>query len=259
MATNTQWHKVRDISDERRTLEVEDFLQVQKERIPMPEDKNDPPFEPDTVINKREQDYFPGNSKQAKQNRASRVTTGNVRRKTAPTRHRLKDSLFAEDARGVFDYILHDVLLPAAKSTLSDVVTSGIERLVYGEGNPSPRRDRSYHNYGGYSSSGRRSRYNDPYSNSPRQPREYAVPRRGVPTVGEDIIFERRNDAEMVWTGLLDLIDRYGEATVADFYELVGMTSTHVDYKRGWDSLARATIDRVRNGYILVLPEPINL
>ena len=51
----------------------------------------------------------------------------------------------------------------------------------------------------------------------------------------------------------------YGVVSVADMYDLCGMTCNYTDNKYGWKSLARADISRVRDGYMIKLPkaEPI--
>lgn len=50
-------------------------------------------------------------------------------------------------------------------------------------------------------------------------------------------------------------MDRYGVVSVADMYDLCGMTCNYTDNKYGWKSLARADISRVRDGYMIKLPK----
>ena len=47
---------------------------------------------------------------------------------------------------------------------------------------------------------------------------------------------------------------RFGEVTVADLYDLVGISSDYTDRKYGWTDLATAKPIRVRGGYLLDLP-----
>ena len=75
----------------------------------------------------------------------------------------------------------------------------------------------------------------------------------------EDIVLPTRDDAEEVLTNLLELIDNYGVASLADFYDLVGVPTTFVDYKHGWETLTRSSIVPVRDGFVLDLPRPIQL
>ena len=56
------------------------------------------------------------------------------------------------------------------------------------------------------------------------------------------------------------MIDQYGEATVADFYELVGVTGNgYTDRSYGWKDLKQAYISRVREGFLFNLPRCIEL
>lgn len=71
----------------------------------------------------------------------------------------------------------------------------------------------------------------------------------------DDILFESRGEAEDVLSYLVDLTIDYGVASVADFYDLSGIESQFTDNKYGWTNLRDACIDRVRNGYIIRLPQ----
>ena len=55
-----------------------------------------------------------------------------------------------------------------------------------------------------------------------------------------------------------ELIDAYGFVTVADLYDLVGVTGNYTDNKYGWTSIRNAEPVRARGGgYILKLPRAI--
>ena len=66
-----------------------------------------------------------------------------------------------------------------------------------------------------------------------------------------------RNDAENVLTAMTTLIDRQGRASVSDYYDLVGITGALKDERRGWTNLLWAEVLRVRTGYIIDLPHPV--
>ena len=75
----------------------------------------------------------------------------------------------------------------------------------------------------------------------------------------DDVVFDTRGEADEVLASMDELMDRYGVVSVADMYDLCGMTCNYTDNKYGWKSLARADISRVRDGYMIKLPkaEPI--
>ena len=76
----------------------------------------------------------------------------------------------------------------------------------------------------------------------------------------DDIILETRGEAEEVLERMEELIETYGIVSVADLYDLVGITGNYTDNKYGWTNIRNAEPVRVRDGYMLKLPKalPIN-
>ena len=70
-------------------------------------------------------------------------------------------------------------------------------------------------------------------------------------------ILETRNYAENVLTAMTTLIDSKGRASVSDYYNIVGVARALNDDRRGWTNLLQAEVLRVRTGYIINLPRPI--
>ena len=68
-------------------------------------------------------------------------------------------------------------------------------------------------------------------------------------------IFATRRDAEEILNYMGDLIDEYGFVTVADFYDLVGVSGNYTDNKYGWTDISNAEIVRVKDGYMIKLPK----
>lgn len=55
---------------------------------------------------------------------------------------------------------------------------------------------------------------------------------------------------------MTDLIKNYGRVSVADLYDLVGITSAYDDCHRGWYDIKSAYIQPMDKGYNISLPEP---
>lgn len=156
------------------------------------------------------------------------------------------DVFVAEDITSVKDYIVNDVLVPAAKKAISDIITNGIEMLLYGEVK-GRNRDRN----------GSRVSYTKYYDRDrDRDYDRYSRPRRNVYDY-DDIILDTRGEAEEVINRMDDLIDNYGMVSVADLYDLVGITGNYTDNKYGWTNLRTASVQRVRDGYLLRLPKAL--
>ena len=67
-------------------------------------------------------------------------------------------------------------------------------------------------------------------------------------------------EAEKVLQSMDDLIDTYGIVSVADYYDLVDVTSQYTDNHYGWTDIRNARVVRVSDGYMIKLPKalPIN-
>lgn len=179
--------------------------------------------------------------------RVEKVVHGRVRTKPKSGVSKITDVFISEDASNVKSYIVMDVLVPAVKKAISDIVRDGIDMILYGESRGRKSSSASgYVSYRDYSRSDDRDRFRDSRSRS-----SYAH---------DDIILDSRGEAEEVLTRMDELIDTYGNVSVADLYDLVGKSSEYTDNKYGWTNIRNAEPIRVRDGYMLKLPKalPIN-
>lgn len=209
---------------------------------------------------------FPSNSNQSRgepkaapkpeKEPLKKVVQGDVVRRKTPLGKRLKETFVGGDARSVWAYVVMDVLIPAAKDMVADALTTGVERTLFGEGRSgrSRSRGRSSGNNGYVA-------YNR-FTGGGRPPFDPDPPRREISRRGrsshdfDEIVLDSRGDAEGVIDALFELISRYDQATVADLYELVGISGNFTDEKWGWTDIRGAVPTRVRNGYLLELPRP---
>lgn len=182
--------------------------------------------------------------------KVERVTSGKVVKQKKSLGKKFTETFLGDNIESVSSYIIYDVIIPAAKNMVSDTVSNGIEMLLFGQtrGSRTRRdRDKSYVSYSNY--------YNDRDRDKPRQVSQRNRARHNF----DDIILESRGEAEEVLSHLVDLTEDYGMASVADLYDLVGVTSNFTDNKYGWDNLASGRVVPVRGGYLLELPRPIVL
>lgn len=181
--------------------------------------------------------------------KVDKVVTGKVKTKKKSEIHKFADIFISEDASNVKSYIFMDVLVPAIKKAISDIVTDGIDMILYGGTGHSRKRSSSgsnatYVSYRSYSDRERDRRRDDDYRSRSR----YSF---------EDIILETKGEAEDVLDRLDELIDQYSMVRVADLYDLVGISCEYTDNKYGWTNLSNARVERVRDGYMLKLPNPM--
>lgn len=180
-----------------------------------------------------------------------RVVTGEVIRRKKPIGKRFADLFVSEDSGSVAQYVFLEVFLPAAKDMVADMVSQGVERMIFGEVRSASRRTgtRPPSGHGGYVAYNR-------YASQARDERRPPMSSRARATHNfEEIVLATRREAEEVLDGLYDLLSKYNVVSVSDLYDLVGETSNHADEKWGWTDLKGSSVTRVRDGYLLELPQ----
>lgn len=76
----------------------------------------------------------------------------------------------------------------------------------------------------------------------------------------DDLVFDTRSRAEKVLNYMNEIIDKYGVVTVADMYDLADLAPTnYTDNLRGWTSLRNAKVVKVRDGFKIDLPRPLEV
>lgn len=183
------------------------------------------------------------------------VVTGQVVRRKKPLGRRLKETFFSGDSSSVVGYILHEVLIPEIKKIVVDSITQGAEKAVWGEVR-SPSRSR----LGPYNRPPV-TNYNQPRTivgNGPAMPARRPVTQPSSARI-DDVILETDFDARMVAERLIETLEEYGCVAVARLNELLRQSSLTTDHKYGWYDLSTMHIRRVREGFLLVLPDPVPL
>lgn len=161
-------------------------------------------------------------------------------------------TFLAEDIGNIKTYVLSEVLVPAIKKAFSDVVTNGIEMLLYGETKRRDSRDRDRVSYVKYYDRDRDSR--DRHS-SDRDRRRDEYPTRTENY--QNIVVPTRADAEEVFNRLDEILEVYNIVSIADVCELCGIRAEYTDHSYGWTSLRTAEPQKVRDGWLLRFPKAV--
>lgn len=197
---------------------------------------------------------LPGNTDKAKEGASPEkkvIAKAKVQKKSA-----IKEALrtfFAQDLPEIAEHLVIDVAIPAAKNAITDMVTQGIQQLLYGEVDP---RRRSSSGYTSYSSSSRSDRSRSYYESRRSERRE---PRQPKPTNVEDLVFDTRGDAVDVIEYVAESIDQYGQVSVADLMSSVGIQPRYTDERWGWTTTDAFEIRQIREGWLVSAdrPEPL--
>lgn len=194
----------------------------------------------------RPEGAYPSNSDKSKD--ISPVAKARVRHES--TTKKVIGEIIKEDARSVGETVLWDVVVPTVKNLISDVITRGIDSMLYGDSRPTRSRS-GYSDYSGYSRP--KDRRDRPVERRERRSSRISEPERN------EIIFDTRSDASDVIDRMSDLIDQYGQASLADLNALIGASSNFIDDNWGWTDMGSFNIRQVRDGFMLTHDEPISL
>jgi hypothetical protein len=188
----------------------------------------------------------------AVEKRVQKVTSGPVKVKKNELR-KLADIFISEDVANVKEYIFMDVLVPAIKKAIFDIVTNGIDMFLYGG------RGGAKNNNNATSKVSYRSYYDKPSTPAPSANRGSENAVRSAADY-DNIVFNTRGEAEAAKQQMVDIIAQYGIATVSDLYEMTPLTPPFTAQKYGWMcDLSNVPVERTHNGYILKLPRAMAL
>lgn len=177
--------------------------------------------------------------------KGEKIIKGSAKVKKKSELRKIADAFIQEDAHTVKNYIFDKVLVPAIKKTFSDIVTNSLDMFLWGKGgNRRTRGDSERISYRRYYDEPRMSR------DSERRSRSYSY---------DEIVLDSRDEAEEVLERMDELLRRYKMVSVADFYDLVGITGKTTDNRYGWTDLRTAEVVSDRDGYLIKLPRAIAL
>lgn len=195
-------------------------------------------------------DYKPNSYKYKEQQKAltadkkiEKVVKGTVKTRKRNGVTKLKDVFVNEDAKNVKSYIFSDVLVPAIKKLIYDIVNDGASMLLFG--NTSSGRKKTI---------GSNVSYRQFYDSKVEDRRPVSSSRFDY----DDLIFESRGEAEAALSKMDEVIDVYGTVSVADLYDMCELTAPYTSNKYGWSNIQTAEVARLRDGgYVLKLPRAL--
>jgi hypothetical protein len=174
--------------------------------------------------------------------------SGRIVKKNRSLGTRFAETFLGGGADNVGEYVIKDVLVPALKSMMSDMVTGGIEMLLFGD-----RQTRG---------SSRRNKKVISYTNYFQNNAKREEPRRTRPSRGgrlDDLYVETKRDGDIVLETLDGIMEEFQVVTVADLLDTLELQSDYTDNNYGWTNLAKTSITRTPDGYKINMPRPESL
>lgn len=175
-----------------------------------------------------------------------KVVSGGTKTRKKSEVKKIANIFVPEDVENVKSYILIDVIVPGIKNAIADAVSI----MLFGEAGRLGERNNK----------GSRASYQRYYDDRRDDRRDYGRPRAVSGFDYDDIVFDTRGDADLVLDQMESAINQYSLVSVADLYDLAGITCrSYTANKYGWTDLRGAKVVRVRDGYILELPRTVQI
>lgn len=181
------------------------------------------------------------------------------------------ESFLGEEVESVKDHIVYDMIIPSTKDAMSnmfgsivdffnDMMHEFIDSIFFGSSEtPRTKSSQTYVSYQGYYNKGksRNTRLTKQTSNT----RRHTIDEVEFETDEKETALEK---ATKVYLEMVDRIDKYNEVSVAEFFDLAGITLDWVEEQEkdawGWkDPSAIGKPRRRRGKYIIPLPRPVSL
>lgn len=155
--------------------------------------------------------------------------------------------------RAIGAYVGHEIIVPMVKNAFVDSMTTGINMAVFkDQPQPNRRNNPGWNNRQHQNTN--RVQYNQSYQNNQVKQYQSSNTMSTVYTIRE-VVFPNREEALMILDNMMNEIDKYGQVSVADYYDWIGIgDSTFADVSYGWEDLNRARVVSVRGGYAISLP-----
>lgn len=175
--------------------------------------------------------------------KVEKVISGEAKTRKKSGIAKMSDVFIAEDVSTVKNRIFIDVIVPAVKNIISEIVTSGIQMILWGDTVKRNNAPGTRYNYGNCYSS----------LNQPKQTASTNYSGYGY----DDPVVSSRGDAERILQEMAEIIREYDSASIADLYDLCGITGRPTDMNYGWTEMGGARSIRIPEGYLIQMPRPV--
>jgi hypothetical protein len=178
---------------------------------------------------------------------------------------RIKEGFGGNDMQSVGTYLMWDVLVPAARDLVFDIIIEGARGSLYGD---SARKSTSSigssrSNIVGSSNTSRIRTTN--YNGISRSPAISAQQSNSMSSRDKaqfdfsELILDSRVKAEEIILKMNDALEEFGLVSVAEFYDALEISGNgFTDQKHGWnaETFQGARVRPARGGFLLDIPQP---
>lgn len=209
-----------------------------------------------------QKDYTNNTPVQQRKPKEALVKTPVVERKKKGVTERLVNGLIGPNGvRAIAKYIGSEIVIPMVKDVFYDSFTTGLRMAVYKD--EGERRNKNPQSNVPWNTNSRSSRNNKTSYNTQYQNSQIARANVNSSTVYNirEVGFPNRDEAAMVLDTMRYNIDQYGQVSVADYYDWVGMSNitSYTDVNYGWTDLYSARIITLRGGMFGITLPPADV
>lgn len=167
-----------------------------------------------------------------------------------PLGQRFKEAFFVTSKEELKRFIVQEVIMPGVRDILSDIISRGSDKLLYGDGrgrrSSRGSRGASFVSYQEYYDKGKK---NTSYKTAGGYTSE------GIHWDGPAA--EDRANSVLDWCA--EQLELYERFTAYQFYSECGMTTDHSDENWGWTSIEGFKAVREGHGWSIYTPKPVRL
>lgn len=176
--------------------------------------------------------------------KVEKVVTDPVKLRKKSSVEKLFEVFAPDDVENVKHYIVRDVIVPSIKDIILDAIKALLGVDERGRNTRRPVASKiSYKDY--YDRKSNNAVRNDICNRNELDYEDYVIPTRG--------------EAENVLSKMDEIIAVYGMVSIADLYDLIGVTPKYTYNHYGWTDIRSASIVRVRDGYVVKMPKAMPL
>lgn len=180
-----------------------------------------------------------------------KVVKGNVKIEKKTFRKKVIDFLFSDKIDSVGNYLAYSIFAPSLKEMIFKGFTGALQMMLFGNGTVAQAPQSQAYQVG--------RREPVPYNTLANPSYAQPQPSYGAQRVTmNDIVFDTKDDCYMVLDRMSKIIQHYGRARLADYYEAAGITGQESNWAlqtSGWYFLGDAhPVMRMDGRWIIEFP-----
>jgi len=177
---------------------------------------------------------------------------------------RIKEGFGGNDMQSVGTYLMWDVLVPAARDLVFDIIIEGARGSLYGDASRRPTSSIGS-NRSGIVGSNNTSRVRTTNYNGISRAQSAPVQSNNMTSRDKsqfdfsDLVLDSRIKAEEIILKMNDALEEFGLVSVAEFYDALEISGNgFTDQKYGWnaETFQGARVRPARGGFLLDIPQP---